>query len=121
MPLISTILVILVALEHLYILTLEMFTWTTKRTRAIFGTTAEQAEMSKVLAANQGLYNGFLAAGLLYGVVASNADVAFAFKVFFLLCVIVAGVYGGITVKPRITLVQSIPALLALIFVVLAA
>ena len=116
---IGTILTLLVAIEHIYILVLEMFLWTEKRTRAIFGITAEVAEVSKTLAANQGLYNGFLAAGLIFGAFSGNSDVGFAFKVFFLICVVIAGIYGGATAKPRIFLVQGLPALIALIVVVL--
>lgn len=109
---IATILIALVALEHLYILVMEMFLWTTPRVRRIFGTTKELAEQTKVLAANQGLYNGFLAAGLLYGLAAGH----FAFQWFFLCCVIVAAVYGGLSSgKPRIMLVQGAPAVLALL------
>jgi putative membrane protein len=120
MPTIAAILVLLVAVEHVYILALEMFLWTQPSTRKTFGTTAEQAEEMKTLAANQGLYNGFLAAGLFFSLVASNPEVAFAFKVFFLLCVIVAGIYGGVTVKPRIAMVQALPAALALAAVLLS-
>lgn len=120
MEALSIIFVGLVAVEHVYILVLEMFLWTQPNTRKIFGTTAEFAESTKSLAANQGLYNGFLAAGLIYGIVASIPDVAFQFRVFFLLCVIVAGVYGGITVKPRIMMVQALPALIALIITLIA-
>ncbi|MEM7116748.1 MAG: DUF1304 domain-containing protein [Chloroflexota bacterium] len=119
MAILATILTVLVMVEHIYILVLEMFLWTTKRARRIFGTTAELAEQTKVLAANQGLYNGFLAAGLAYGLVATD-PVGFAFKVFFLVCVVVAGVYGGMTANRRILLVQGGPALLALLFVLLA-
>lgn len=112
MQIISAILIALVALEHVYILVMEMFLWTTPRVRRVFGTTKELAEQTKVLAANQGLYNGFLAAGLIYGLVAGN----FAFNLFFLLCVIVAAVYGGLsTGKPRIMIVQGAPAALALL------
>lgn len=120
MQLLSALLVALVALEHLYILALEMFLWTTPRTMKTFGITAEFAEASKSLAGNQGLYNGFLAAGLFYSLIASAPNVAFQFKIFFLLCVIVAGIYGGITVKPRITLVQSAPAIVALVVTLIA-
>ena len=119
MQIISTILVLLVALEHLYILALEMFLWTQPRTMKIFGTTPEHAQIMKALAANQGLYNGFLSAGLLYSLVATE-PVAFQFKVFFLLCVIIAGIYGGITVSHRITIVQALPAAIALIATLLA-
>lgn len=114
------ILVALVALEHVYILALEMFLWTKPSTMKTFGTTAEEAESMKTLAANQGLYNGFLAAGLFYSLIASPVEVAFQFKIFFLLCVIIAGVYGGVTVKPRIAMVQALPALIALIVTVVA-
>ena len=119
MQIVSAILVLLVAVEHAYFLVLEMFLWTQPRTRKIFGTTAEDATTTKTLAANQGLYNGFLAVGLVYGVIASSPEVAFQFKVFFLLCVIVAGVYGGMTVSSRITLVQALPALIALVVTIL--
>lgn len=115
MQLLSTILVALVAIEHLYILVLEMFLWTKPRTMKTFGIKAEDAEVMKTLAANQGLYNGFLSAGLFYSLVASPAEVAFQFKLFFLLCVVVAGIYGGMTVKPRIAVVQALPALIALV------
>jgi putative membrane protein len=99
-----------------YILWLEMFAWTKTRGRAAFGTTAEFAEASKVLAANQGLYNGFLAAGLIWGAVIQRADV----QLFFLACVAVAGVYGALTVSRRILYVQTVPAVLAAVFVLLA-
>lgn len=120
MQLVSTILVALVAIEHLYILALEMFLWTKPSTMKTFGIKPEEAESMKTLAANQGLYNGFLSAGLFYSLIASLPEVAFQFKVFFLLCVIVAGVYGGMTVKPRIAIVQALPALIALIVTIIA-
>lgn len=120
MQIVSMVLVLLVATEHIYFLVLEMFLWTQPRTRKIFGMSSEDAATTKTLAANQGLYNGFLAAGLLYGVFASSPEIAFQFKIFFLLCVIVAGVYGGMTVSSRITLVQALPALIALIVTVVA-
>lgn len=117
MKIIANILVALVAIEHIYILILEMFLWTTPRALATFGMTAEQAEMSKTLAANQGLYNGFLAAGLIVGLLIANKSTGLAFKLFFLICVIIAGIYGGATAGARITLVQGVPALIALLFV----
>ena len=86
MNIVALVLVGLVAALHAYFLVLEMFLWTTPRTRAAFGTTAEFAEASKPLAANQGLYNGFLAAGLVYGMIAED-PVGFAMRVFFLVCV----------------------------------
>jgi len=110
--------VALVAVEHLYILFLEMVLWTTPRGRAIFGTTAEQAAQSAVLAKNQGLYNGFLAAGLVWGLIA-NEPTAYHFKVFFLACVIVAAMFGGATVSRRILLVQGTPALIGFVLVLL--
>lgn len=120
MQLISTILVALVAIEHLYILVLEMFLWTKPRTMKTFGIKAEDAEVMKTLAANQGLYNGFLSAGLFYSLVASPPEVAFQFKLFFLLCVVIAGIYGGMTVKPRIAIVQALPAFIALVVTLIA-
>jgi putative membrane protein len=109
----------LVAALHAYFLVLEMFLWTAPRTRAAFGTTAEFAEASKALAANQGLYNGFLAAGLVYGMIADD-PVGFALRVFLLVCVIVAGLYGAATASRRILLVQALPGALALAAVVIA-
>lgn len=119
MQIISLVLIGIVALEHLYFLALEMFLWTQPRTRAIFGMSAEDAETTKTLAANQGLYNGFLAAGLGYSLIAGNIELAFTMKIFFLVCVIVAGLYGGYSVSRRIIFVQAVPAILALIAVLL--
>ncbi|MFC5569768.1 DUF1304 domain-containing protein [Lysobacter yangpyeongensis] len=110
MQLIAVILVLLVALLHLYFLVLEMFLWTRPLGLRVFRQSAEKAEASKVLAANQGLYNGFLAAGLLYGAATGSRE----FELFFLGCVIVAGLYGAATVSRRIFFVQGAPALLAL-------
>jgi len=114
MYMLSLILVGLVAFEHLYFMYLEMFVWTTKKTRRVFGTTEEFAEASKSLAANQGLYNGFLAAGLVWSLVQSNQTFALQLKMFFLACVIVAAIYGALSVKRSILYVQGIPAMLAL-------
>ena len=108
--------VALIALLHVYIMILEMFLWTRPAGMRAFGTKPEFAEASKVLAANQGLYNGFLAAGLFWGLFTNNRN----FKIFFLLCVIAAGVFGGLTVKTSILFTQALPALLALIFVILS-
>ncbi|MES3003623.1 MAG: DUF1304 domain-containing protein [Pseudomonadota bacterium] len=110
---IATVLIALVALLHLYFLVLEMFLWTKPTGRRVFNTTPEFAEASKVLAANQGLYNGFLAAGLIWGLLQGMAA-GKPVLVFFLACVIVAGVYGAATVNKRIFFVQALPALLAL-------
>lgn len=113
----TLILVALVAVEHLYILILEMFMWTKPRTRKIFGMEAGLAEQTKNLAANQGLYNGFLAAGLLFGLLNSNYEFGQQLQIFFLSCVIVAAIYGSATVKKSIILVQGLPAVLALLSV----
>ena len=112
----GTVLVVVVAVIHLYILWLEMFAWATPRGQAAFGTTAEFAQESKVLAANQGLYNGFLAAGLIWGAIADNLGA----KVFFLACVAIAGLYGAATVSRRILYVQTVPAIIALAVVLIA-
>jgi putative membrane protein len=112
----ATVLVALVALIHVYFLVLEMFLWKTPRGRAIFGTDEQFAERSAVLAANQGLYNGILAAGLVWSLVADD----FQATVFFLVAVIVAGVYGAITVNRRIAFVQALPAAVALVVVLVA-
>ncbi|MCW5682013.1 MAG: DUF1304 domain-containing protein [Xanthobacteraceae bacterium] len=120
MALIANILVGLVAALHAYILVLEMFLWTTPTGLRAFNMSAQQAQATAVLAANQGLYNGFLAAGLVYGLIASNPAVAFHFKVFFLLCVMAAGLYGGYSVSSRIIMIQTVPAAIALLFVWLA-
>jgi putative membrane protein len=117
---VALVLVGLVAFEHLYILVLEMFLWTTPYGRRVFGTSAELAEQSKVLAANQGLYNGFLAAGLIWSFFL-DAHAAHVVRVFFLSCVVVAGVYGGLTAVRRILYVQAGPAALALAAVLASA
>ena len=100
-----------VALLHVYILTLEMFLWKT-RARRVFGMTVEQAEATAVLAKNQGLYNGFLAAGIVWGLCSGPELVPRT--AFFLICVAVAGVYGAATANIRILYVQTVPAVLAL-------
>ncbi|BAO30264.1 DUF1304 domain-containing protein [Sulfuritalea hydrogenivorans] len=115
MKMLSIVLVLLVALEHAYFLYLEMFLWTRPKGLRIFGNTAERAEASKVLAANQGLYNGFLAAGLLWGLIYPDVAAGIHVQMFFLGCVIVAGVYGGLTVRKTIAWIQGGPALLALL------
>ncbi|MCB1175087.1 MAG: DUF1304 domain-containing protein [Leptospiraceae bacterium] len=117
----AKILTVLVALEHLYFLVLEMFLWTTPKGLETFNMTAEYAEQSARLAMNQGLYNGFLAAGLLWaGFLLKDARHSFQTLVFFLACVIIAGVFGGATVHLKIAIIQGVPALLALIMVWLA-
>lgn len=109
---IATILIAFVALIHVYIVVLEMVLWDTPRGRKAFGTTAEFSAATKVLAANQGLYNGFLVAGLAWGLWLGEAG--FAVKVFFLACVLVAGIYGAATSSTKILYVQALPAALAL-------
>jgi putative membrane protein len=117
---IANVLVALVAVLHVYFLVLEMFLWTKPLGLKTFRNTPEKAQDSAVLAANQGLYNGFLAAGLIWGLLQAVPGFAFQIKVFFLLCVIVAGVYGAATVSRRILVVQAAPAALALILLWLA-
>lgn len=115
----ADILILIVALLHVYFLVLEMFLWDKPKGLKTFGNTPEKAAITKVLAANQGLYNGFLAAGLLLGLWLGDAGLSF--KVYFLLCVVVAGVYGAATVSKRILYIQAMPAALALVLVWLTA
>lgn len=112
---IANIMVALVAALHGYFLVLEMFLWTKPLGLKTFRNSPEKAADSAVLAANQGLYNGFLAAGLIWGLLQGAPAFAFQIKTFFLLCVIVAGVYGAATVSRRILFVQAAPAAIALI------
>ena len=112
MSTVANVLVGLVALLHLYFLVLEMFLWDKPRGMRVFGTTPEYAAASKTLAANQGLYNGFLAAGLIWGFFAGDPV-----KIFFLACVIVAGAFGAATVNLKILWVQALPAAIALALV----
>ena len=116
MEILASVLVGLVAALHLYFLVLEMFLWTKPLGMRTFANTPEFAETTRVMAANQGLYNGFLVAGLVWALVDQRYDVG----VFFLVCVIVAGVYGAITVSRRILVVQAGPALVALVAVLAA-
>ena len=113
---ISNILIALVALLHVYILVLEMFLWDKPQGLKAFAMKQDFATASKVLAANQGLYNGFLAAGLFWGLWLGAGG--YSVKVFFLLCVIVAGVYGAATANRKILFIQAAPAALALIALV---
>jgi putative membrane protein len=110
---VADVVVALVAALHLYFLVLEMFLWDTPTGHRTFGLEPAFAAESRTLAANQGLYNGFLAAGLVWGLVSGQDDV----KLFFLACVIVAGAYGGATVSRRIWLVQALPALVGFVLV----
>lgn len=114
MRLVTTFLVLAVAALHGWFLVLEMFLWTQPVGLATFAMTPEQARTSAVLAANQGLYNGFLAAGLLWSWFTRREGVT----AFFLIFIVIAGVYGGLTAKPTIVLVQALPALVALLLVV---
>jgi putative membrane protein len=111
----ANIVIAFVAIEHLLFLVLEMFLWTTPTGLRVFGLTPEFARQSATLAANQGLYNGFLAAGLIWSLV--RKDNAVATKLFFLSCIVVAGVFGGITAKTSILFVQGAPAFAALMLV----
>ncbi len=115
---IANALVALVALEHLYILVLEMFLWTKPAGMRAFGLTPEFAEQTAVLAMNQGLYNGFLAAGLIWGLFRKHDRVPV--QVFFLACVIAAGIFGGLTAQISILYIQALPAAIALAAVLLA-
>ena len=117
---IANLLVALVAMLHVYFLVLEMFLWTRPLGLKTFRNSPAKAADSAVLAANQGLYNGFLAAGLGWGLIQSVPAFGFQIKVFFLLCVIVAGIYGAATVSRRILYVQAAPAAIALILLWLA-
>lgn len=115
MKIIADLAVLLVASLHVYILVLEMFLWDKPAGLRAFGQSKERAAVTKVLAANQGLYNGFIAAGLLCGLIQGVAG--FDFKVYFLACVIVAGVYGAVTASRKILFVQTVPGLVALVLV----
>ncbi|PIH55362.1 MULTISPECIES: DUF1304 domain-containing protein [Paenibacillus] len=115
--LISIIFVAIVAIEHFYIMVMEMFLWTRPRTMKTFGLTPELAESTKSLAANQGLYNGFLAAGLIWGLVYPDTSVGQHIQIFFLACVIIAALYGGVTATRSIIIKQGLPAIIALLLV----
>jgi putative membrane protein len=113
MQLLAYVLIAFVALSHVGFLVLEMFFWDHPVGRRTFGMTADQSAFSRTLAANQGLYNGFLAAGLLWALSSGRIEL----KIFFLACVIIAGVYGGLTAKRTILVTQALPAALALLSV----
>lgn len=115
MSTVALLLIVLVALLHLYFLVLEMFLWTRPLGLKTFRNTPEKAETTRVLAANQGLYNGFLAAGLLYAAMTGSRE----FAVFFLACVVVAGAYGAYSVSKRIFYVQALPAIAGLLALLL--
>jgi len=119
MMILQHILIGFVAVLHIYIMYIEMYLWNTPKGWRIFGTAPEQAASSVVLAKNQGLYNGFLAAGLIWSRVYPDTNVGNHIAIFFLACVLVAGIYGAMTVHKKILFVQGGPALLALVVVLL--
>ena len=119
MDILTNILVGVVALLHYYFMALEMYFWTKPLGLKTFGMSEEKALDTKVLAANQGLYNGFLATGLVWGLLSSNTEFSFQFQVFFLSCMIVAGAYGALTVGRKILFVQALPASIALILLLI--
>lgn len=117
MTTLEIILISLIALEHFYFLILEMFLWTTPKGIKTFGLKSKEfAQETKVLAANQGLYNGFLAAGLIYSIFVNDSS----FAIFFLICIAIAGIYGGyITKKLKLFYIQGIPAIIVVILMIL--
>ena len=119
MKIVETLLISCIAIAHIYFLILEMFLWTLPKGIKTFGLkTKEFAEKTKVFGANQGLYNGFLAAGLIWSIIESNSFFSFALKVFFLSCVIIAGIYGAYSTKKiKLFYVQALPAIIALILI----
>ncbi|UII29454.1 DUF1304 domain-containing protein [Fulvivirga maritima] len=119
MNVIAHLLTGLVALEHLYILWIEMFAWETKGRKTFKSIPGDLFPKTKVLAANQGLYNGFLAAGLIWTFFISDIQWVVNVRLFFLLCVVIAGIFGAITASKKIFFVQALPALLALLFVII--
>lgn len=119
MELITTAFVIFIAIEHLGFLYLEMFLWAHKTGIKIFGHSKEQAESNKILAANQGLYNGFISAGIIWGLLHPSSVFGNQIILFFLICVTTAGIYGGLTAKKSILYIQALPAIIATILVVI--
>lgn len=119
MPILSQILIAFIALIHIYILYLEMVLWQTPKGQKAFNLTPEFAAQTKVLAANQGLYNGFLAAGLIWALLYPNPVIGTQIAVFFLCCVAVAGIYGAMTAAKKIIYIQTVPALTTLFVVYL--
>jgi putative membrane protein len=115
MKILGLTLVAIVAIQHFFFMYLEMYLWTQPTGLRIFRNTFEKAQDSKVLAANQGLYNGFLGAGLLWGLFQGNEAFAYQIKMFFLVCVIIAGFYGAYSVSRRIFFIQALPAILGVI------
>jgi len=112
-------LIILIALLHLWFLILEMFLWNKPIGMKTFHLSADFAKASANLAANQGLYNGFLSAGLMWSVLTTNAEQAIQLKIFFLCCVAIAGIYGAVSVNRRIFFIQGLPAIITLILIIM--
>jgi putative membrane protein len=115
MKILTNIFVAFIALEHLFFMTLEMFFWNKPLGLKIFRTDQDFADKSKILAANQGLYNGLLSTGLIWSLFSSSPEQALALKIYFLLCVLLAGIYGAYTVGKSILFLQALPAFMALI------
>lgn len=120
MTVLINVLIAYVIVFHIWAMVLEMFLWTKPLGRKTFGLSRDDAESSKTLAANQGLYNGFLAAGLLLSFFVANPETAFTLKMFFLACVALAGLYGGVTAKMSILFMQGVPAMIALALLLFA-
>ena len=119
MEIVAKILIAIVAIEHLYILYMEMFAWETLGKKTFKGSLAQELfNPTKKLAANQGLYNGFLSAGLIWSIFIDDKIWSNNVAIFFLSCVIVAGIYGAITASRKIFFVQALPAIIALVFVI---
>lgn len=112
---IANVFVLLIGLLHFYFLVLEMFLWTKPKGLKAFSMTSQQAEATKVLAANQGLYNGFLAAGLVWGLLHPSMLMGLQIKIFFLSCILLAGLYGAYSVGKKILFIQALPAAVALL------
>lgn len=120
MQLAANIMIAIVAIEHLYILWLEMFVWTTKGRKVFRTIPADMFEKTKIMAANQGLYNGFLAAGLIWSLLIRDTAWHYYVAAFFLTCVIIAGIYGGMSVHRSIFIKQGIPAMIALLLLIIS-
>ena len=116
----SNLLIVIVVVLHGWFMVLEMFLWTKPVGLKLMRLTQERAETSKVLAMNQGLYNGLLGAGLIAGLLYSDPAISIAFKYFFLVCIIIAGIFGGLTSSRKILYIQAMPAILALLAVYLS-
>ncbi|EKD42606.1 MAG: hypothetical protein ACD_73C00085G0002 [uncultured bacterium] len=115
MKLLTSLIISFIALQHYLFLILEMFVWATPLGLKIFKHDQKTADASAILAKNQGLYNGFLASGLVWSLLLKNAPQAQALQIFFLTCILIAGIYGGVTAAKNILLIQALPACIALI------